>query len=193
MKKNYKALKFLSIAQICLLMLFASTTVNAQEISGESGGEPVIDVIHGISDYQNVSTTRGELTSTPAVELIDHLVKDEDSRNSEDDDDTDRLDLDDVQDGDRYLDGDLADYGLGYGDSWIAYPNPSKGMLNLEFKDDSDRTIVIFNMIGQAVYQFESIEQANLQIDLSDLHNGMYIIQVMRGEQLTTKRIELSH
>lgn len=193
MKENYQKLQILSLAQVCLLLVFASFSsmgLCAQEMSETSGSEPVIDVIHGITEYSSVGTTRGELMA-PAVELIDLLEDGDEDRGLEEA--TIRPDLNGVDNNDRYLDGDLEEYGLGYGDSWVAYPNPSRGMLNLEFKDDANRTIVVYNMIGQAVYQTENAGQSKMSVDLGHLHEGMYIIQVMRGEELTTKRVEIAH
>ena len=65
------------------------------------------------------------------------------------------------------------------------YPNPVKGsQLNLVLKNAEATEITIYNMIGQVV----SKQVFNTTIDVSNLKGGIYIVEVIAGEQRLSKR-----
>lgn len=68
---------------------------------------------------------------------------------------------------------------------FLVYPNPVKGsLLNLLLSDDEATEITIYNMIGQVV----SKQPFKTTIDVSNLKGGVYIIEVIAGEQRLSKR-----
>jgi chitodextrinase len=65
------------------------------------------------------------------------------------------------------------------------YPNPVKGsQLNLVLKNAEATEVTIYNMIGQVV----SKQAFNTIIDVSNLKGGIYIVEVIAGEQRLSKR-----
>ena len=64
------------------------------------------------------------------------------------------------------------------------YPNPSTGILNLNFEDTRIHFIEIKNMLGQTVKVISSNE-TSLFIDLTGIEDGMYFITV---DKTTSKR-----
>lgn len=66
------------------------------------------------------------------------------------------------------------------------YPNPTNGLLHLEFKSNSinPALIQIRNIIGDLVYEIKNanINQVDKNIDISDLPAGVYILQIQINE-----------
>ncbi|MBQ7532252.1 MAG: T9SS type A sorting domain-containing protein [Bacteroidales bacterium] len=72
------------------------------------------------------------------------------------------------------------------------HPNPTNDIVNVSIENlTSDVQITIYNSVGQAVYtQNESVENGlNTVINLGDLSNGTYILQVRSEEGIWMKRI----
>ncbi len=70
------------------------------------------------------------------------------------------------------------------------FPNPTQGTFNINAEEDMHK-IQVFNMIGQLVYH-KSLNSPvdNLEIDLQDLHSGMYLINIHFGKnQLSNTRL----
>lgn len=58
------------------------------------------------------------------------------------------------------------------------YPNPSKGILNIAYKDDIRmKSVSIYNMMGQPVLVFPNTDNAKT-LDISDLASGNYVIKI---------------
>ena len=72
------------------------------------------------------------------------------------------------------------------------HPNPTNDIVNVSIENlTSDVQITIYNSVGQAVYtQNESVENGlNTVINIGDLSNGTYILQVRSEEGIWMKRI----
>lgn len=67
------------------------------------------------------------------------------------------------------------------------FPDPSSGIVNLNLKQNRGQ-VNICNMLGEVVYS-SIITQNNMQIDLSNLPNGVYFITVYGTESSETKKI----
>ncbi len=71
------------------------------------------------------------------------------------------------------------------------YPNPTSGVVNISNDGSENNTyeILVFNTLGKLVKQIQS----SVNIDLSDLNNGLYIIKIINetNEVLLTERISL--
>ena len=78
----------------------------------------------------------------------------------------------------------------------LIYPNPAKTHINIEFNDilNEEFSIDIINLVGQSV--FSSIENLNReykkQIDISDLQNGAYFVNVYFQNQVLSKKLIIS-
>ncbi len=75
------------------------------------------------------------------------------------------------------------------------YPNPAEnGRFNLKFKLDSEGStdIKIYDLKGKMAYQ-ENIGNFkgtyDKQIQVPDLQNGLYILQIVQGEKVLTKKL----
>lgn len=69
------------------------------------------------------------------------------------------------------------------------YPNPATNYISIN-KDEDIKTIAVFNLVGRKLKSFDNI-QKNEQYDVSNLPNGMYLIQVKdtSNKIITTQRI----
>ena len=75
----------------------------------------------------------------------------------------------------------------------IIYPNPSDGIITLEFSDSSiyDKmiSIDILNLNGQIIFSRQLMNQGLLNIDASAFAKGMYLIRVNDGKQVFSSRV----
>ncbi|MEM1327734.1 MAG: T9SS type A sorting domain-containing protein [Bacteroidota bacterium] len=70
------------------------------------------------------------------------------------------------------------------------YPNPATDFIAFQNNDNHVRKVVIYNMVGRPIDQFEAQSGKNVH-NVSALARGMYLIQLMdrNGKIVTTKRI----
>ncbi|MGW8317309.1 MAG: T9SS type A sorting domain-containing protein [Bacteroidales bacterium] len=71
------------------------------------------------------------------------------------------------------------------------YPNPASGQLYLR-SDYELGNLVIFDVVGQVVKQMDLNRISNVNLDISDLNNGVYILQVetVSGEISSSKFVK---
>jgi len=69
------------------------------------------------------------------------------------------------------------------------YPNPAQNQLKLMLPNQfsESATIQIINSLGQLVYQNQL--PSSLEVDISNLSNGIYFVKVSDGNQSTTKKV----
>ena len=75
----------------------------------------------------------------------------------------------------------------------VIYPNPTKGIFNIDFKNEIN-SIRVSNMLGQVVYDEKVIEGVigtSKSIDLSRYGNGIYIINVSNNEGTSNYKVIL--
>ena len=65
------------------------------------------------------------------------------------------------------------------------YPNPSKGIINIENKDFDK--IIIYNITGKIIRELKP----QSQIDLSDIAKGIYVIKLISGTKTLVEKIIL--
>lgn len=72
------------------------------------------------------------------------------------------------------------------------YPNPVIDKLNMEFSDLSEygeKIIIIYEMSGRVIYKNKS-SRSQIQIDLSNVNPGLYIVNtIVNGQYYTTHKI----
>jgi hypothetical protein len=80
----------------------------------------------------------------------------------------------------------------------ICYPNPNKGVLNLNYnvKEKNQTSILLYDQTGKCVktlLKAQSLYAAeyNTQFDISELPNGVYFCELQSGDKKYTKRIIL--
>lgn len=72
------------------------------------------------------------------------------------------------------------------------YPNPARDLvvINVENGVSSSSKINVFNHLGQAVDLTNAIQysSSNIKLDVSHLTNGVYTIQIINGENITSEK-----
>lgn len=68
---------------------------------------------------------------------------------------------------------DFSDFSFSY------YPNPVENVLNLT-ANEYFNSISIFNLLGQKIMSFSSFNKTNMQLDLSKLMSGVYLIEISK-------------
>ena len=68
------------------------------------------------------------------------------------------------------------------------FPNPTSGMLHLEFADNNIQKIVISDIAGKQLIEKSEIQQ-NETIDLSGFENGIYILSIQTDKEMFSTKI----
>ena len=68
------------------------------------------------------------------------------------------------------------------------YPNPSRGVFNVEIPNVDNAEISIVTLTGKQVYS-GTTSQSITKVDLSNLAAGMYMVRVKTAEGLAVKKI----
>ena len=70
------------------------------------------------------------------------------------------------------------------------YPNPVKDLINITFNDyiSHELSIVIYNTLGTVIHR-SSVNQSNVNIDISEYPSGIYIVQVIDGHKISQKQV----
>jgi tricorn protease-like protein len=73
------------------------------------------------------------------------------------------------------------------------YPNPVTNVLSISFPNDNiNSTINLYDMLGEKVLPSYSTQSTNYTIDLKNLSQGIYFLEViMDGEKVVRKVIKL--
>jgi len=67
-------------------------------------------------------------------------------------------------------------------------PNPTKDILNIRTNLDLD-SVQVYNLLGQSVAQFNGNSLTNKSINLSNLEDGLYMIEVIAGNKRQTFKV----
>jgi hypothetical protein len=70
-------------------------------------------------------------------------------------------------------------------------PNPAKDIFNVMLlnNEDENASVAIINSLGQTVLQFDHIQSSILTIDMKDLSNGVYALQVTQNGLTTSNKL----
>jgi len=71
------------------------------------------------------------------------------------------------------------------------YPNPATSQIRVEHADSRIDQVRIFNLGGQMVREV-SVNDHAVSIDLYGLNTGMYIVQVVAGDTVVTRRLQVN-
>lgn len=72
----------------------------------------------------------------------------------------------------------------------VVYPNPNVGIFTIQSSFDQEIDIQIYDLLGQLVYQ-NKIEKSEIQVDLSHLNSGMYVIQMKKSDEISIQKIQI--
>ena len=75
------------------------------------------------------------------------------------------------------------------------YPNPAVGQFNVALTETfgTDVSIVMTNMTGAVVKVVKTTNNGLIQVDASDLSEGVYMVRVLSGNKVATQKITLGH
>ncbi|HYV94103.1 MAG TPA: T9SS type A sorting domain-containing protein, partial [Chitinophagales bacterium] len=75
-----------------------------------------------------------------------------------------------------------------------AYPNPTRGVLNVSMKEITDQTMIrVFDIKGALIKEIKPVKGGNTQIDLRGKSPGTYLVKVgTGGANDVSKQIVLS-
>ena len=72
--------------------------------------------------------------------------------------------------------------------NFALYPNPNHGVFSVEFPNNHERWLTLYNLQGQAIYEIKHIGQlAEINIQHLSFPEGMYIMQIHEKEFTVTK------
>ena len=70
------------------------------------------------------------------------------------------------------------------------YPNPSTGIFNIQTKNPIEKgTMTVYDLNGRIVYQAKSEKIKNKSLDLNNLSNGIYILNIANGNVKYSQKI----
>ena len=76
-------------------------------------------------------------------------------------------------------------------DFFVLYPNPNQGSFTLKISraNDSEKSITVFDMVGNNIFQSQKNFIAETTIDISQHPRGIYFVKVTEGEKISIKKI----
>ncbi len=69
------------------------------------------------------------------------------------------------------------------------YPNPTKDVVNIELRGAKEWSYQVFNVVGELIYEQNSIVAENDNINVKDWSDGIYIAKIQLGKQTINKKI----
>lgn len=73
----------------------------------------------------------------------------------------------------------------------VIAPNPNKGLFKVSLYEMTAGTIEIANLLGASVYKADFIDQKEIEVNLQNQPNGIYIVKVVsKGQTFTSKLIK---
>jgi hypothetical protein len=70
------------------------------------------------------------------------------------------------------------------------FPNPTTGNVNVLLNGESN-TVAVYNILGETIYS-QNTSSKNLNIDLSSFENGIYLLEVNKGNNRYFRKLVLS-
>lgn len=74
-------------------------------------------------------------------------------------------------------------------EEFIILPNPAKDWLTIKLDNTPINSLYIYNILGELVYEQNSILDAEISIDASTLSKGLYTVKVKTQEKLLTQKL----
>ncbi len=80
--------------------------------------------------------------------------------------------------------------------SWDAkiYPNPNNGVFSVMINGSSAAlNVMVFNVIGEKVYELEILGDHGAKIDLTGMEKGLYLVQILdeKKSEVITRRMHI--
>ncbi|MBP7388752.1 MAG: T9SS type A sorting domain-containing protein [Chitinophagales bacterium] len=75
--------------------------------------------------------------------------------------------------------------------TFATFPNPANNNINIQFSDNEEYNMAIFNPLGQWI--FSGVFTANSQLSTANWLNGIYTISISDNKSSFTKKIIIQH
>jgi lysyl endopeptidase len=72
------------------------------------------------------------------------------------------------------------------------YPNPTKGIVNISTQSTNPFTVKIYDILGKVVFQNQKESKKEVQIDLSTINKGIYIISIVSENEQFVQRLVIN-
>ena len=72
----------------------------------------------------------------------------------------------------------------------LIYPNPTDNQVNISFQNSRERLFLLYNSLGQLMFELNS-ENTLVEIDLTNLERGHYLLKILNGQNSCIKSIVL--
>jgi hypothetical protein len=87
---------------------------------------------------------------------------------------------------------------VSYNGKIAAYPNPAKDILNVEilYANLDNTKVELVDLTGKVVESAlvsDLLGQGAIQLNVSDVENGIYILKLTNGEEVSTTKVTVSH
>jgi hypothetical protein len=73
--------------------------------------------------------------------------------------------------------------------AFTVIPNPNNGSFTLDLLNEEVKDVVVYDMLGKAVYAIKATAAQTLDIDISSLPKGMYVVKVSGNGTIQTKKV----
>jgi hypothetical protein len=74
-----------------------------------------------------------------------------------------------------------------------AYPNPTNGLLNVNYSSNTPVQFDVINMLGENVFSQKTNNTKNTTIDVSNLNKGLYFLQMTTDSKTTSLKFTLNN
>lgn len=72
------------------------------------------------------------------------------------------------------------------------YPNPSNSLVNIK-SSETVTSVRLYDMIGQLTFQKNGVSRNEIQLDIEDIPNGVYMLELNFNKKVTKQKIEILH
>ena len=76
--------------------------------------------------------------------------------------------------------------------NFVIYPNPVDNILNINLINDASGFVKIYNLQGQLIQEVE-ITSNLLELNTSNLQDGIFLVDIIQAKEKTTKKIIVKH
>ena len=73
-----------------------------------------------------------------------------------------------------------------------AYPNPTNGIINVDYSSKKPVQLNVINMLGENVLSQNTNNTKKTTIDLSNLNKGLYFLQMTTNSKTTSLKFTLN-
>jgi len=73
-----------------------------------------------------------------------------------------------------------------------AFPNPTTGIINVEYSSKTPVQFDVINMLGKNVFSQNTNNTEKTTIDLSNLNKGIYFLQMITDSKTTSLKFTLN-